>query len=108
MDDLEICKKIAEIDGATSLLIYRDGSVNATFDKPSAHDRTVFDYNPLTDDALCFKFVTELELRVMHAECPAGSGKAYFVSNGINQTDYFDTPNKAVCMAKLGFFDNEL
>jgi len=107
MNDLEICKRIAEIEGEYDLVMNNVESNN----KHLVHVQTKLSllsfYNPLTDDALCFQFVVELQLRVMYTECPAGTGKAYFVGDGINQTDYCDTANRAVCMAKLGIFNYE-
>ena len=92
LTDLEICKKIAEIEGVPSTLCELDVLHIASF-------------NPLIDKALCFDFIVELGLKVGYTDCPAGSGRVYYCVHGDNYTSYFDTPERAVCMAKLGVFD---
>lgn len=101
MTNLEICKKIAEIEG-----VHGETSVHA---KTGCIGRRYIDgsfkpYNPLKDDALCFQFAVDDKMMLSWTECPAGSGRAYFVNVDDKSTDYFDTPNKAVCMAKLEIF----
>ena len=103
LDDLSICKRIGEIE-----------SLNGDFGTHlnGAHGRRYIDgsfkyYNPLTDDALCFQFCYKDDIRVSFTECPAGSGRAYWAVRGGLQTDYCDTPNRAVCMAKLKVFSND-
>ena len=60
--------------------------------------------NPLTDDALCFRFCYEDGISVHYVDCPAGSGMAYFANKNSKSTNYCDTPNRAVCLAKLNIF----
>ena len=48
LTDLEICKRIAEIEGV-ELMSFRQGDRTAF----AAGSQTI--YNPLTDDALCFR-----------------------------------------------------
>ena len=54
MNDLDICTKIAEIEGAKETLYSRVNpkELTAIFD-----NNTHFDYNPLTDDALCLRLI---------------------------------------------------
>lgn len=86
MDDLEICKRIAEIDGI------HVSNVEAGM------------YNPLTDDALCFNLMIKysLELHPMFR----GEWCASFISTytyeeepiyGAQGVD--KNPNKAICLA---------
>ena len=107
LTDLEICKRIAEIEGVKVSL-----SVMPVGDEliPTGRGLICTDfqqYNPLEDDALCFQFAVELQLSLHYAECPAGSGRAYFVEKGGRYTTHYFTANKAVCMAKIGVFLNE-
>ena len=101
LTDLEICKRIAEIE--------KIGHQHIQYtDKPFIVSMaTHSEYNPLTDDALCFQFCYKDDIRVSFTECPAGSGRAYWAVRGGLQTDYCDTPNRAVCMAKLKVFSND-
>ena len=100
LTDLEICKRIAEIEGCIDI---HENNGNIWHKK----DYETLKYNPLTDDALCFQFCHQDDIYVSYTECPAGSGKAYWAVKDGMQTDYCDTPNRAVCMAKLGVFSND-
>ena len=101
MTDLEICKAIAKIEGLSK--------------KEAAHYKKVVNgagicigfkpYNPLTDDALCFRLMVKhgLELsplyrgdwcashidRYDYEECPV-----YGNAQGVDEN-----PNKAICLA---------
>jgi hypothetical protein len=119
LTDLQICKRIAEIE-LLSTIVVGDKLVNVKFGSLTMNGADYSDlndaaratynayniYNPLTDDALCFKFAVDDKMMLSWVECPAGSGKAYFVNVGDKSTDYCDTPNRAVCMAKLKVFSN--
>ena len=108
MNDLQIERRIADIEGVYYIETRYDKnnflalvSENTFIGTPP---EMIGEYSPLTDDALCFKFCWQDDIYVSYTECPAGSGKAYWaVKNGM-QTDYCDTPNRAVCMAKLDIF----
>ena len=114
MDDLSICKRIAEIEGKEFYLLESGDEIYPLIKvwhdsvlKDNCVPKKYFeahDYNPLTDDALCFKFAVDEQMMLSWTECPAGSGKAYFVVVDGNTTNYCDTPNRAVCMAKLKEF----
>lgn len=89
MKDLEICKRIAEIDGRTVLdsekLALRQHSsfkaetINNCY---VAGGRYGYRYNPLTDDALCFQLMVKY--------------RAYtYVSHSAME----DNPNREVCLA---------
>jgi hypothetical protein len=103
MNDLEICKRIAEIEGAN---VRVNGDFLDDMDNLGYQGQPHY-YNPLTDDALCFKFAVDDKMMLSWVECPAGSGKAYFVNVNGKSTSYCDTPNRAVCMAKLKVFSDD-
>ena len=97
MNDLDICKRIAEIEGATETFapnIHGAGSpLIAVFD-----NKTCFDYNPLTDDALCFKLMVNYKVRF----CPEYDGSfVAFLHNGHNEYARIldKNPNRAICLA---------
>ena len=106
MYNLEICKRIAEIEGLI-IAPYSPVSDWLMVHTMQTVDSSVTPFDPLTDDALCFKFAVDDKMMLSWVECPAGSGKAYFVNVGDKSTDYCDTPNRAVCMAKLKVFSND-
>jgi hypothetical protein len=100
MNDLEICKKIAEIEGHvfdTGGRYFRCELIK--------HDMVVgyIDYNPLTDDALCFQLQNHYEVCVHY-----GSGDVFICGgdnfDGCLSVKSFDiddkkTLNKAICLA---------
>jgi hypothetical protein len=90
LTDLEICKRIAEIEDYTTK-VDRDGFVCATNNKLiglHAHTKGGYypNYNPLTDDALCFQLMVKYEVCICHY------GSIAFI-----QSDYTDKPNKSQC-----------
>ena len=137
LTDLEICKKIAEIEGVElfnsySIIFDKKLLINMYMDKgvkwhhaaesekcfftkvysiPSQYHKAV--YNPLTDDALCFKFCYEDEItvnkcvEVINGEL-VWNGKYYarHPKNG-NFGSVADTPNKAVCLEIIEAHKND-
>ena len=69
LTDLQICKRIAEIEGHETLPCdeYQEGDFYIVINDHGE------DYNPLTDDALCFQLMVKYV--------------------------YDDSPNKAICLA---------
>ena len=100
LTDLEICVRIAEIEGAVETLYstLKPKSLTAVFD-----NRTSFDYNPLTDDGLISKLMDEYEVCVHY-----GVGYVFICRKGgsggclsIKSFDVNDksTRKRAVCLA---------
>ena len=90
MNDLKICARIAEIDkGAgwlSSMLSDRDIAARG------------WEYNPLTDDALCFQLMVKYDVYVE----PSDKNAYMMHEDGypINEVVHFDgTLNKAICLA---------
>ncbi len=102
LTDLEICKRIAEIEGVS------------LYDKPNdmtGNLETVYppymSYNPLTDDALCFKFCCEDGITVQKSMSVINgkmewNGK-YYATHPRNKDfgSVDENPNKAVCLEKI-------
>ena len=96
MNDLEICKRIAEIEGE----VYVGGSDNVYVKcQPSLVGNV--QYNPLTDDALCFQLMIKYRVYCEpfmlneNWSCRASSfgnipGKGYVK---------LDSLNRAICLA---------
>jgi hypothetical protein len=89
LTDLEICQSIAEIEGV-ELMPYRQGDRTAF----SAGSQTI--YNPLTDDALCFKFIVKHEISIINI-----SEGLFMVQCKMITVDTSDSVNinKAICLA---------
>ena len=107
MNDLEICKKIAEIEG------YVKCKIKGLFILPNFEDDFIYSgfylkdilnkYNPIKDDALCFALSKKYNVSIMHYEeystariwvDPEDNPIADF-SNINNDTSL----NKAICLA---------
>ncbi len=95
LTDVEICQSIAEIEGAIETLFsrVRPRELTAIFD-----GNTTFNYNPLTDDALCFKLMVKHSIRVEPENCSAWTNN----DDGYPQYEVIHckgTLNKAICLA---------
>ncbi len=98
MNDLEICKRIAEIEGAKETLYSRikPKELTAVFD-----NSTHFNYNPLTDDALCFQLMVKHKVSVFYEY-----GYAAIVDDDsgeyIGDANLYEAPNKAILLTIIG------
>jgi len=101
LTDLEIGQKIAAINNDDVRLVLKSDTEYETW---LYCNESGGEYDPLTDDALCFRFCYEDGISVHYVDCPTGSGMAYFANKNSNSTNYCDTPNRAVCLAKLNIF----
>lgn len=101
MNDLEICERIAEIEGVH----IKNGTVDS-----NGEDLVLLQYednvikgvwNPLTDDALCFQLMVKYKISLCGYSQPDGVISAYDVDrNGwINKECSDISPNKAICLA---------
>lgn len=105
LTDLEICKRIAEIEGLEFYLLESGGDTYPmtklfTTDANKKEWSNSKDYNPLTDDALCFQLMIKYNVlreatgnkSFQAVICNWGSGSEYFRGTG-------ETLNKAICLA---------
>ncbi len=87
MNDLEICKRIAEIEGMSNLLQYYHDCIDNVF-------------NPLTDDALCFQLMVKYKVR-MHWLWEENDGtphyEAYINEDG-SDIKYGKSPNEIILL----------
>jgi len=96
MDDLSICKRIAEIEGLEILSEeewFTDGECLILVNSCSET------YNPLTDNALCFQLMVKYNalftpMVAIKKYSAAIWGKNQIISYGKNEN-----PNKAICLA---------
>jgi hypothetical protein len=101
LTDLEICKRIAEIEGLkwfeldnskhskkpNARAIYLNKSENGTYKNR---------FNPITDDALCLKFIVKHEISIINI-----SEGLFIVQCKMITVDTSDSINikKAICLA---------
>ena len=107
MDDLSICKRIAEIEGFKARINapYRDDFKHViaegyakTKDKMGYWDDV---YNPLTNDALCFQLMVKYRIKfswLWSANDGTDHYEAY-INNGGSWCKFDKSPNKAICLA---------
>jgi len=109
MNDLEICKRIAEIekfDFITDLFkAYESNTSMSTNCVPitkSIIESTLSHHpcNPLTDDALCFQLMVKYEIDLSYTT-DYNNGDYFFISDdGTGSINIYDKhPNKAICLA---------
>ena len=95
MTDLEICKRIAEIEGLSEHR-FRN-YCNAEYDD-ECRLISVDHYNPLTDKALCFDLMVKYDVRVEPSDCNAWIDN----EDGYPEFEiihYEGTLQKAICLA---------
>jgi hypothetical protein len=97
LTDLEICQRIAEIEGEEHYISENKKYCMAR-DKLSTYVIRYVEYNPLTDDALCFKLMVKHSIRVEPENCSAWTDN----DDGYPQYEVIHckgTINKAICLA---------
>ena len=98
LTDLEICKRIAEIENKGDCFNWFN-----TFAIRTEMYAEREEFNPLTDDALCFQLMVKYDCDLIspyrpnndtHWECQIFTGNCTDVVSIYN-----DSPNKAICLA---------
>jgi hypothetical protein len=102
MNDLDICKRIAEIEGFEST--YTGSGKSAYNHCISLGSLRAILYNPLTDDALCFRLMVKYSIEL--TPLFRGEWCASFINKytyeedpiyGVQAVD--ERPNRAICLA---------
>ena len=101
MTDLEICMRIAEIEGYN---VSTDVKLSCGSAYVNIHPNNCYgNYNPLTDKALCFDLMVKYDVVFLDDEAYAGcesgagpeSGGYYCEGYGVSTS----SPQKAICLA---------
>ena len=96
MNDLEICKRIAEIEG---IKIEKDSTRIKRKHFYGIETLEAPKFDPLTDDALCFQLMVKYKIQLKKVTNGDGWAASF---NRLNHSicALFDTsPNKAICLA---------
>lgn len=95
MDDLDICRRISKIEGIYSQIEQADTTQADTTHIYISSEDLNSEYNPLTDDALCFKLMIKYKLSLIAPEREQINWDC--VISAILTCD--ENPNKAICLA---------
>ena len=98
MTDLEICKSIAEIEGYTVSTDVKPSCGSAYVNMYP--DNCYGNYNPLTDDALCFKLMLKYEVSLTYGEYAVNAEILIKKEDGEHSFDaQAYCPKLAICLA---------
>jgi hypothetical protein len=100
LTDLEICKRIAEIEGIKVTVAHKRTSYASLYLSNDIGDRK--GYSPLTDDALCFQLMNKYCVDLQCYENDSGK-LMYWIANEYFLGDY-ENPNKAICLAIIEIY----
>jgi len=96
MNNLRICDQIAGIEG----IKYWNHLDKCVLKAPWGWDKELPEYNPLTDDALCFQLMVKYRMQLSRLPNLDYICKKQGVFVNINNTTKgMDSPNKAICLA---------
>ena len=98
MNDLEICKRIAEIEFNDLIDCYEHKFDGICIDKPMCGMVFREAYNPLTDDALCFQLMVKYRCKLSQYSDGFYAFSTWEHHNSGNSVLH-ESPNKAICLA---------
>tara|TARA_R110000787_G_scaffold167889_2_gene280863 strand:+ start:8257 stop:8580 length:324 start_codon:yes stop_codon:yes gene_type:complete len=99
MDNLTICKKIAEIEGVEFCI--QNGWVLPENPAETNISKMTDVYNPLTDDALCFQLMLKYDMPPMKSGAPNLYECVFDMDRALSGAGIIcdESPNKAICLA---------
>ena len=101
LTDLEICKRIAEIE---KLPHHLEEGMNDKFINTSTIYGDVCEYNPLTDDALCFRLMIKYKVDILNY---TDTCEAIIFGLSMPHEIVSDLHNKAICLAIIEAHKND-
>ena len=117
LTDLELCKRIAEIEGEEVTVRFDwDDNLRTRLSYGSEFEDRMPEYNPLTDDALCFRLMVKYDIRVESFEPTLKDGsdgyeyhcyKQGALNYASNTLSISKSPNLAICLAIIEAHKND-
>ena len=109
LTDLEICKRIAEINGDNVLMM--KSALGSNWMIAGEGHGGYKPYSPLTDDALCFQLMVKYQIKVMYETHPNyyHASKVIHVQNKkpFRVCESSNNPNLAICLAIIEAHKND-
>jgi hypothetical protein len=96
LTDLQICKKIAEIENKGDCFNWFN-----TFAIRTEMYAEREEYNPLTDDALCFQLMVKYDMPPMKSGAPNLYECVFDIDRALSGAGIIcdESPNRAICLA---------
>lgn len=110
LTDLEICKKIAEIENKYDELLEKQASYNSRLVHVQQKENITRWYNPLTDDGLCFKLMVKYKVTFESCQFYKNMFTAFTYSEyeiKVLPKAHEYSPNKAICLAIIEAHKND-
>ena len=99
LTDLEICKRISDIEGVYAELLVKQKRYNARLVHIQEKAEITRWFNPLTDDALCFRLMVKYRISFCHDYVTCVNKYVCF-QNSIHRTlSRNASANRAICLA---------
>lgn len=108
MDDITICRRIAEIEGIKTheykgavVPHYKfNDAVNDCKDNVYGYSIDDYSFNPLTDDALCFRLMVKHKVNMswLWDELDGTPHYQAFINEDSSDIKYSKSPNKVICL----------
>jgi len=101
MDDLTICKKIAEIESTGVYWMVDDFQGEGYYFKSTPSGLGPVKYNPLTNDALCFQLMVKYKVKMscLWEENDGTPHYEAYINEDSSDAQCEKLPNKAICLA---------
>lgn len=100
LTDLEICKRVAEIEGVNVDVIGGKAIIDNIIDGVRIR---LTEYNPLADDALCFQLMNKHFISLINHETTNGGCYAIWAHSNETphpcSTSVLTNQNRAICLA---------